>query len=73
MGKQNPKWNGYENHISTKKSFAMMIMFECHANNDCLFNCVYMDQIYAYVRGYIQKFPDWPPGARTANGTALCH
>jgi hypothetical protein len=20
-----------------------------------------------------QKFPDWPPGARTANGTALCH
>jgi hypothetical protein len=25
------------------------------------------------MRGYIQKFPDWPPGARTANGTALCH
>jgi len=22
--------------------------------------------------GCIQKFPDWPPGARTANGTALC-
>jgi len=21
----------------------------------------------------IQKFPDCPPGARTANGTALCH
>jgi hypothetical protein len=21
----------------------------------------------------IQKFPDWPPGARTANGTALWH
>jgi hypothetical protein len=21
----------------------------------------------------IQKFPDWPSGARTANGTALCH
>jgi hypothetical protein len=20
----------------------------------------------------IQKFPDWPPGTRTANGTALC-
>jgi len=20
-----------------------------------------------------QKFPDWPPGARTANDTALCH
>jgi hypothetical protein len=25
------------------------------------------------VRGCIQKFPDWPPGARTANGIALCH
>jgi hypothetical protein len=25
------------------------------------------------IRGCIQKFPDWPPGVRTANGTALCH
>jgi hypothetical protein len=25
------------------------------------------------IRGRIQKFPDWPPGARTANGTALYH
>jgi hypothetical protein len=25
------------------------------------------------ILGCIQKFPDWPPGARTANGTALCH
>jgi hypothetical protein len=25
------------------------------------------------IRGCIQKFPDWPPGARTANDTALCH
>jgi hypothetical protein len=25
------------------------------------------------IRGCIQKFPDWPPGARTADGTALCH
>jgi hypothetical protein len=25
------------------------------------------------VRGCIQKFPDWSPGAKTANGTALCH
>jgi hypothetical protein len=22
------------------------------------------------IRGCVQKFPDWPPGARTANGTA---
>jgi hypothetical protein len=25
------------------------------------------------IRGCIQKFPDWPPGPRTANGRALCH
>jgi hypothetical protein len=25
------------------------------------------------VRGCIQKFPDWLPGAKTVNGTALCH
>jgi hypothetical protein len=25
------------------------------------------------IRGCIQKFPDWPPGVRTANDTALCH
>jgi hypothetical protein len=25
------------------------------------------------LRRCIQKFPDWPSGARTANGTALCH
>jgi hypothetical protein len=23
------------------------------------------------IRGCIQKFPDWPPGARTGNGIAL--
>jgi hypothetical protein len=25
------------------------------------------------IQGCIQKFPDWLPGARTANGMALCH
>jgi hypothetical protein len=25
------------------------------------------------IRGCIQKFPDWPSGARTASDTALCH
>jgi hypothetical protein len=25
------------------------------------------------IRGCIQKFPDWPPGASTANDTALFH
>jgi hypothetical protein len=28
---------------------------------------------HTHIRGCIQKFPDWAPGARTANGTALCH
>jgi hypothetical protein len=28
--------------------------------------------IYAVcIRGYVHKIPDWLPGARTANGTAL--
>jgi len=26
-----------------------------------------------YIQMCIQKFPDWQPGARTANDTALCH
>jgi hypothetical protein len=26
----------------------------------------------ADILGCIQKLPDWPPEARTANGTALC-
>jgi hypothetical protein len=25
------------------------------------------------IRGYIQKFPDWPPGARTSDGTTVSH
>jgi hypothetical protein len=25
------------------------------------------------TRGFTQNFPDWLPGVRTANGTALCH
>jgi hypothetical protein len=28
---------------------------------------------FVLIRGCIQKFPDWPPGAGTANGTAVCH
>jgi hypothetical protein len=25
------------------------------------------------IRWCIQKFPDWPPGARTTNGVSFCH
>jgi hypothetical protein len=30
-------------------------------------------KINEHIRGCNQKFLDWPPGVRTANGTALCH
>jgi len=28
---------------------------------------------FVYIRGFIHKFPNWPSGARTANGTDLCY
>jgi hypothetical protein len=34
---------------------------------------LYIRQRMRIIRGCMQKFPDLPPGARTANGTALCH
>jgi len=41
--------------------------------NDTLTAEIVLRCTYALiVRGCAQKFPDWPPGARTANGTALC-
>jgi len=33
----------------------------------------YKHIINVHIRGCIQTFPGWPPGARTANGTAPCH
>jgi hypothetical protein len=32
-----------------------------------------MVSLRLYIRGCIQKFPNWPPGTRTANGTTLWH
>jgi len=32
---------------------------------------LYMDAVCT-LRACIYKFPDWPPGATTANGTAFC-
>jgi hypothetical protein len=37
------------------------------------FRKTYFHIIQAQIRGCIQTFPDWPPEAETANGTALCH
>jgi hypothetical protein len=31
------------------------------------------NSIISELRGCIQKFSDWPPGARATNGKALCH
>jgi hypothetical protein len=42
----------------------------CSQDDFVICDCQHTEQI---VRRCIQKFPDWPPGARTANGTALCH
>jgi len=36
----------------------------------CRWNEIKMDPNEVWC---LQKFPDWPTGARTANGTALCH
>jgi hypothetical protein len=34
----------------------------------------YVDELFNNkIRGCVKKFPDRPPGARTTNGTALCH
>jgi hypothetical protein len=36
-------------------------------------SCLSAHLIRLVIRGCIQKFLDWPPAARTANGTALCY
>jgi hypothetical protein len=50
----------------------------CHISEDHDMNLLEvntssLESYPAHIWGCIQKFPDWPPGARTANGTALCH
>jgi hypothetical protein len=37
----------------------------------CGLNAEMRTEAIGYIRGCIEKFPDWPPGARTANGTVL--
>jgi hypothetical protein len=36
-------------------------------------NSLHVNPWHYETRGYIQKFQDWLPGVKTANGTALCH
>jgi hypothetical protein len=49
---------------------------ECGSLSEINFNHLHLIpriRIRGAIRGCIQKLPDRPPGARTANGTALCH
>jgi len=36
-----------------------------------LLNGIHQRPTLHQIQGCIQKFPEWPPAARTANGTAL--
>jgi len=50
--------------------------FVSHSSEFCRNNPLYcFSTVYCYkrIRGCIQTFPDWPSGARDANGTVLCH
>jgi hypothetical protein len=49
--------------------FALIYSVNISYRNLCTFSDTY---IFWQVRGYIQKFPNWLPGARTANGTSRC-
>jgi hypothetical protein len=39
---------------------------ECR--KEVIFSAILVFMNKEIIRGCIQKFPDWPPGARTANG-----
>jgi hypothetical protein len=49
----------------------LLVLLLCYVVMCLFLFCIYMSVVT--VRECNQKFPDWPSGARTANGTALCH
>jgi hypothetical protein len=51
-------------------SFPLYPAHLIHLEINCITKSVYCRH---YIRGYIQKLPDRPPGATTTNGTALRH
>jgi hypothetical protein len=55
--------------------FCIVWYYEIRNNHFVLYKYGYGEDLFVYlwIRGCIQKFPDWPPGARTANGIALCY
>jgi hypothetical protein len=50
-----------------RSSFVFMSIYILYTN------LLLAELIKMHLRGLVQKFPDWPPGARTANVTTLCH
>jgi hypothetical protein len=64
MNKENRETNGKRKRREQKK-------YKKNSMNSTVLVCVCV--CVCVLRGCIQKFPDWPRGARTANGTALCH
>jgi hypothetical protein len=47
------------------------VSFSSTVIREIRYSCVLFSGKHMYEG--IQKFPDWPSGARTANGTAVCH
>jgi hypothetical protein len=59
IGEQGPNSDGDIDEVNHTVSASGMTLCPWHNVSD--------------IRGCIQKFHNWPPGARTVNGTALCH
>jgi len=70
---------GYGNvkHIEVAQDrwqiFVMTVMFLWLPLTVNFVTLICSDNALYHVRVCIQKFPDWPPGTRTANGTVLWH
>jgi hypothetical protein len=73
--------NGRQDKTKTKDKMANVLSKVCNKEwstkvvPDCatgIARCVLSGHSLR-IGGCIQKFPDWPPGAGTANGTALCY
>jgi hypothetical protein len=61
-------------HSSPSSGYLFLLLLSFDRFSPFLFLFLNEDmKVASQVRGCIQKFPDWPPGARIANGKALCH
>jgi hypothetical protein len=67
------KWQEYEDDYSSPCRDEIKKMCKFTSGLPTLDFTMRTALITTHIRGCNQKFPDWPPGARTANGTALCH